>query len=131
MAHISSHEGPEYRGAQVRACIRSMAGECEGEAGGGRVIMCRVHVPPRSAHVARSGTTHLPRLCCAHRLSERASVVHPDIAQGMLLCRFRMPFDCGIWLQPRDGAGWWRMHLLLRFTFLVHPGVIHRRPTPW
>ena len=87
MAHISSHEGPEYCGAQVRACIFSMAGGREGEAG--------------------------------------------DIAQGLLLWRFRMPFDCGIWLQLRDETGWWRMHLLLRLTFLVHPGVIHRRPPPW
>ena len=44
---------------------------------------------------------------------------------------FRMPFDCGIWLQPRDEAGWWRMHLVLRFAFFVHPGVVHRRPPPW
>jgi hypothetical protein len=108
-----------------------MAGECEGEAGGGRVTMCRLHVPPRNAHVVQSGTTHLLRPCCVHRLSDRASDVPPDLVQGMLLCRFRMPVDCGTWLQPGDGMGWWRMHRLLRFTFLVHPGVIHRRPPPW
>ena len=131
---IVSHEGPEYRGVSVRACICSMAGKCEGEeAGGGRAIMCCLHLPPRNAHAVQSGTTHLPPPCRVHRLLERASVVHPDIVQGMLLCRLRMPSDCGTWLWPGDEMGWWRywrMHLLLRATFLVHPGVIHRCPPP-
>ena len=94
MAHTSSHEGPEYCGVSVRACIRSMAGKCEGEvAGGGCVIMCCLHRPPRNAHVVQFGTTHLPPPCRVHRPLERASVVHPDIVQGLLLCRFAMRFD--------------------------------------
>ena len=132
MAHISSHKGPEYCGVLVRACIRVTDGKCDGgeEAGGGWAIMCCLHLPPRNAHAVQSGMAHLPPPCRVHRLLERASVVHPDIVQGMLLCRFRMPFDCDTWLQPGDGVGWWRMHLLLRVTFLVHPGVIHRCPPP-
>ena len=120
MAHTSGHEGPEYCGESVRACIRSTAGECEGEeAGGGSATMCRLHLPPRNAPVVQSGTTHLSPLCRVHRLLERASVVHPDIMHGLLPCCFRMPFDCDTWLRPGDGTGWWRMHLLLRVTFLA------------
>ena len=131
MAHTSSHEGPEYCGVPIRAFIRSMAGKYEGEAaGGGCVIVCCLHRPPRNAYVVQSGTTHLPPPCRVHRPLERASVVHPDIVHGLLLCRFAMPLDCNVWLDPEDEASWWRMHLLLRATFLAHPGVTQRCPPP-
>ena len=78
MAHMSGQEGPEYRGLQVGARIRSMAGGSVAVAGVGRVEK-----------------------------------------------------SCGIRMRPRDEAGWWRMHLVLRFAFFEHPGVVHRRPPPW
>ena len=127
MLSISGHEGPEYRGVLVRACIRVMDGRCGGdpETGGDWSIMCGLHFPPRNAHAVQPGTAHLPPPWRMHRLLDRASVVHPGSVQDMLLCLLRMPPDFDMGLQPGAGTSWCRLHRLLRETCFVHSGITH------